>query len=354
MKTRGKDSYYTSKTFADILVDFIDFSKVNIVADVCVGGGILLQAAQKKKNNLTCYGTDISEGVLEELRIHHHDWLLDVCDFLDEESRKASVLNGVLFDLILLNPPFTCKGSIICVVFYKGKEYHVSTAMSFLLYSLLYLKPGGELYAIMPISTIYSQKDKKIWIELFKDYKVMIHHESEREAFGSCAPNVVIISIRRGATITPLFLYPHIDVPMNVEIIRGTKNMHYMLQRPGDRQLIHTTSLQNNKIVEDFHVSKEVMMVKGPGVLIPRVGLPKSDKICLMPSSKKCAISDCVILLKTQSSKQANVLKKLILDDWDSFSSLYKGTGAKYITVERVKFYLGYKGIEKDETAGRD
>lgn len=341
MKTSGRDSYYTSDTFAEVLTSFIDFTKVQTVVDVCVGGGNLLRAAQKRKDGLLCFGTDIRLNVIENLCIEHPDWILGTCDFLNEESRNKTFLNGRSFDLVLLNPPFTCKGSVISVVFYKGDEYHVSTSMSFLINVLRYIKPEGELFAIMPISTIYSQKDRKIWSEVSKDYHVMIHKESEHEFFGECAPNVVIISIRRGKTKERFFIQPQLFVPIKIDVVRGTKNMHYMLQRPGRAQLIHTTSLQRNKIVEDLHVSSDVWRVKGPGVLIPRVGMPRNDKICLLPSSKKCAISDCIILLRTKTTSESKQLMRMILKDWDNFSALYKGTGAKYITIERVKNYLG-------------
>lgn len=341
MKTKGRDSYYTSDAFAEVLTSFVDFKNIQTVADVCVGGGNLLRAAQRRKSGLLCYGTDISPDVIGKLCVKHPDWKLGICDFLDEESRNRTILKGECFDLLLLNPPFTCRGSVISVVLYKGEEYHVSTSMSFLVNVLKYIKPEGVLYAIMPISTIYSQKDRKIWTEVFKDFQVVVHRESEHELFGECAPNVVIISVCRGKTNAPLFIQPQLLVPMEIEVVRGKNNMHYMSQRPGAAQLIHTTSLQKNRIVDNLHVSPDVWRVKGPGVLVPRVGLPRIDKICLMPSNRKCAISDCIILLRTKTVRESKVLKQMILNDWGNFSALYKGTGAKYITIERLKAYLG-------------
>lgn len=343
MKTNNRDSYYTSEAFAEILMSFIDFTNVKTIADACVGGGNLLQAALAKKSNLICYGTDISDEVVTILRKSHPRWILDVCDFLDEQSRMHSFWGRTQFDLMVLNPPFTCRGSVIRAVSYKGEKYHVSTSMSFMVNALSCIKKGGIIYAIMPISTIYSQKDRKIWNEIFREYEVVVHHEAEHEVFGDCAPNVAIISIKRGKTQTPLFSFPHMTVSMKIEVMRGKKNMHYMSQRPGTKQLIHTTSLQRNKIVENLHVSDNVLKVKGPGVLIPRVGLPDPNKICLMPSSKECAISDCIILLKTTCAKDSRVLKNMILNDWKNFRTLYKGTGAKYITIERLKHYLSIK-----------
>ena len=162
MKTNNRDSYYTSDAFAEVLMSFIDFTNVETVADVCVGGGNLLHAVQARKSSVICYGTDINDEVVSTLRQSQPCWILDTCDFLDEESRRNSFLNTECFDLMVLNPPFTCRGSVISVVFYKGDEYHVSTSMSFIVNALSYINSTGIIYAIMPISTIYSQKDRKI------------------------------------------------------------------------------------------------------------------------------------------------------------------------------------------------
>ena len=62
-----------------------------------------------------------------------------------------------------------------------------------------------------------------------------------------------------------------------------------------------------------------------------------------------CAISDCIILLRTKTASESKQLKLLILNDWNNFCALYKGTGAKYVTIERVKKYLGIP-----ENGGRD
>lgn len=65
--------------------------------------------------------------------------------------------------MILLNPPFTCKGSIIEHVNLGEQDFKVSTAMLFLMRALRFLSDNGGLYAIMPISIIYSEKDKQAW-----------------------------------------------------------------------------------------------------------------------------------------------------------------------------------------------
>lgn len=340
MKTKQKDPYYTSEKFADELMEYINFDAVNTVADICVGGGQLLNAALRKKNSLQCYGTDISEGTIKDLASYKPEWKLAICDVLDQESRRATFLAKQKFDLILLNLPFTCKGSVICPVSFRGEEYHVSTAMSFLIAALDLIADDGMLYAIMPIGTIYSHKDEKIWKEIFMSYKVTIHRESERVVFGDKEPNVVVLSVKAGETTTPFYVQPRINIPFDVKPVRGTKNMVYLSKHPGTVQLIHTTSLQKNAIISDYSTSLDALQQTGPGVLIPRVGLPKRDKICIMSSKTKAVISDCVILIQTTSAKQARALKKILLGDWERFSSLYKGTGAKYITMQKLSKYL--------------
>lgn len=343
MKTDALDTFYTSERYANELMNFVDFSSVQTVADICVGGGQLLEAALRKKQTLTCYGTDIDRDVVNVLKKRRPLWNLAICDVLDEEERSKTFLFKNKFDLLVLNPPFTCRGSVVRHIQYKGVVYHVSTAMSFLVSSLDLINDSGAIYAIMPIGTINSQKDSAIWAQLFQSYRVQVHQESERVLFGDREPNVVILSLRKGHTNRPFFEIPCLTLPFEFKLYRGAKNMFLLGKHPGGIQLIHTTSLRENKVSYNLTVSQAFKCVKGPGVLIPRVGLPKKDKICLMMSKQRAVLSDCVILISTKTSKDSRMLKQMLLDDWDNFSCLYKGTGAKYVTIDKLNKYLRYR-----------
>jgi hypothetical protein len=102
--------------------------------------------------------------------------------------------------------------------------------------------------------------------------------------------------------------------------------------------------MRSNKIVDlEYKVGKTISFIEGPALLIHRIGQPSAKKICIISSNEVYALSDCVIGIKSRTIKECQQLKKIIIDHWNDFSNLYKGTGAKYITIERLKYFLGVK-----------
>ena len=61
----------------------------------------------------------------------------------------------------------------------------------------------------------------------------------------------------------------------------------------------------------------------------------------VLNNQKEYVLSDCVALLKTRTMEEAIVVKESILEHWPAFEHLYKGTGARYTTVERLKTAFG-------------
>lgn len=342
-----KDSFYTSTSLAEILISHIDKKKINSVADFCVGGGELLRSAQSRWKNIDVYGTDISSEAILFLKEMHPDWNVEYCDFINEKSRKScKILKDKRFDLILLNPPFTCKGSTIHKASFEDVNYNVSTAMQFLLESIKYLTPNGIIYAILPISVAYSQKDLKIWNNLEEKYNLTIIEERDKQYFKNCyPPNIVIVSLndfskkKKEETRKPFELKVKIE-----KIIRGQLSMNELIiDSNSTKQLIHSTNLRNNQIVDVIHkVNNKNPIISGPGVIIHRVGNPNPSKVCTLKKNEKYVLSDCLIFIKTKTQFDANELKKYIILNWPYFEILYKGTGAKYITISRLSDFLCY------------
>ena len=107
----GPDSYYTPPLLADKLVSFIVSSNISSAVDFCVGDGDLLKAVAKRYGDVELYGTDISDDALTKLSNDCPDWHLGKCDFRKDDSiGEVTFLIKRKFDLIVLNPPFTCKG----------------------------------------------------------------------------------------------------------------------------------------------------------------------------------------------------------------------------------------------------
>lgn len=347
----GPDAFYTPDGLAGKLLSFaVDTPRTAI--DFCVGDGGLLKAAEQRYNDIECFGIDISDEVVDNLAVRQPLWHLGQCDFRDAEAlAKIPFLRGKKFDLIVLNPPFTCRGSTINKVFIGEEEYHVSTAMSFLVGALSYLSDNGGIYAILPVGCVYSQKDRKCWQYLQENYHACVLSEVPKAYFNhKCTPNIVLVYLGRKP-------YPQVeDQIAKLEaqtmvklqgISRGRFSVCEMKKvKVGKKRLpyIHTTNMRNGELV-DVAFTKEGIKesVKGNGVLIPRVCNPNVEKVVVY-DGREAILSDCVILLHTRTKKEAVQLKRYLVKNWGDFKKNYVGTGARYVTIERLKDYFHYQG----------
>ncbi len=336
------DSYYTDSVLADKLVGYIPADiEIHNVVDFCVGGGELLNAALRRYSHLQCTGVDSDLSAIEKLRIDCPHWKLIHEDFLNHEQ-ISNEISDKKFDLILLNPPFSCKGSQIKKCVFDSVEFKTSTSMTFVLNALKYLSKDGIMLCILPISVIYSQKDRVVWDYLKLEYNAHILTEIERYSFKGCAPGIVLVSFNYNYHNKYKKSIASIKFPATITINRGHLSMHKLCKTPhGPLYLVHTTNLSDNQIRNLSHKINTKSIATGPSVLIPRVCNPNISKVAVLYSGERYAISDCIISLQVQSNEDAVKLYKLIIDSWENFKSLYTGTGAKYITVDRLKMYFG-------------
>ena len=347
----GPDSFYTPTPLANKLASYITENSIKTAIDFCIGDGDLLKSVRSRFGDITFYGTDISRLAIEKLEIENSNWILDVCDFRDDDAiKQIPFLNNASFDLIVLNPPFTCKGSIVERIEFEGTVFKVSTAMMFLMKAIRFLSSTGGLYAILPISCVYSQKDRKAWDFLQANYNACVLEEPERYNFGEkCAPNIVLVYLghqiksSNQGTIGKVFRNSNI-----VGIVRGCVRMQKLeySDSPNSLPLIHTTNIQQGELVNLKRILPGTsLLVNGNGVVIPRVCNPNRNKIAVLDGKSTYLLSDCVIVLRTKTKKEANLLRKSILNNWSSFVSIYKGTGAKYTTLERVQGLFGLSKV---------
>ena len=343
----GPDSYYTPSSLADKLVNYILPTQISRAVDFCVGDGNLLKAVIKRYVNAELYGTDISDDALKKLSGDCPNWHLSQCDFkMDESVENVSFLKKGLFDLIVLNPPFTCKGSVVENLVFEGEEYSVSTAMFFLMRALKYMAPNGGLYAILPISCVYSIKDRKAWTYLKEHYNACILEESNKVSFTSkCAPNIALVYVGHyrvnGIEKASTFDFSSLMV---TSIVRGCVRMQNLQYSRSENAvpLIHTTNLRKRKLIGlEYILTGHKVLVDGNGVVIPRVCNPSPDKIVLLEGNTTYALSDCVIVIRTKNKVDAKRIQNSIIDNWSDFVSVYKGTGAQYTTLERLKTLFG-------------
>lgn len=350
-----RDDFYTPTELADKLSSFIIEEGPLSAIDFCVGDGDLLKAVERRFPNLDFFGIDIAEDAISSLRIMHPSWQLAVCDFTDTVAfDNLDILGLRKYDLIVLNPPFTCKGSSVCRIVFEGEAYHVSTAMLFVANAMKYRSENGVLYAILPSSCAYSQKDSLLWQYLEKHYNLQILEEPNRMYWKNCSASIILVSIggkKRRMSKKNNCDFDFSKLPVE-SIIRGHISLHearFVDSRKGFKY-VHTTNLKRNKIINCNHIKIPEnrdesrygpVSFRGPAVLLPRVCNPNSEKVCVYKEKGLFVPSDCIIILRTSKIEDAQYVAQTILGHWDEFRVIYQGTAAKYTTIEAVKKLFG-------------
>ena len=344
-----QDKFYTPDHLADRLIGHIAEEDIKTAADFCVGDGDLLKAVRRRFPVVRCFGVDISEESIESLRKGHKDWTLGACDFMERANvAKLKGIGGKKYDLIVFNPPFTCKGSTLCKIDFDGRAFKCSTALMFLTEALGYLNKRGVLYAILPIGCLCSQKDRELWNYLVDNYRLKVLEKLDRPYWRKCSPNILLVSLMSDLAQptndqVDRFDFTHLPIK---EIVRGTIGMYKVKYSEGreGRKVIHTTNMQENRVKDPRRIrnGKQYSMT-GTVVLIPRVCNPNKGKICIYSSISPFVLSDCVIALKTENVDDAQTVYDALMNHWEDFRLVYNGTGAKYTTMERLNDFFGMK-----------
>jgi hypothetical protein len=268
-------------------------------------------------------------------------------DFLADAHRRRHRPNALdaarRFDVILLNPPFSCRGNVSLEARIDNCAFRTSTAMSFVVRALHWLACTGELLAIVPASCLTSQKDRVIRGHLETNWRMDIVEQARSRDFSGCAVTVAIIRITRrsgpmlGETQKPAELISPVRV---VRIFRGNLSVARAADLSGRVPFVHTTHLRNYTLNSEQKVSGNHRSVTGSAVLIPRVGRPRQDKIALKTTKSRIVISDCVIAIQPPEEADAKAIHELIVKFWPKMLERYSGTCAPYITVEAVEDLL--------------
>ena len=127
-------------------------------------------------------------------------------------------------------------------------------------------------------------------------------------------------------------------------ILRGGVRMQNLKYSKSKKAvpLIHTTNIENGGLVNLKRIMiRQNILVSGSGVVIPRVCNPTPNKVALLDEETFYVLSDCIIVLQTQTRIDAEKLRDGIIEHWSDFVTVYKGTGAQYTTLERLKNLFG-------------
>ena len=335
-----------------------------VVADFAAGEGDLLWTAGEHWPDSRIVAVDIDEVTVQGLRRKYPEWSIGVADFLDSQSRARSrELQSVKgkVDLLLLNPPFSCRGGTKMSLDIAGERVDCSRAMAFVLIGKEYLRDDGEIRAILPAGAVYSQKDAAARAYLNRHADVSFGTQYDRNTFVGCYPQTVLLRAKCGRSTHQQqkqklngSVRPHLLGP--VRIVRGSIQMHSVCKSNGldSVPLLHTTQLTNGFVSKELpRIRRGRSEITGPAVLMPRVGRPSLDKLVFLSGNTRIALSDCILGLTCDSHDDVLRVYERVKRGWSSVSASFGGTGAPYLTLGKLAYALGHMGIsvEKPEKA---
>ncbi len=346
------DRFYTPPGLAALLVGSAKTRKAKLVADFAVGDGALLRAAEDRWSTARLFGSDIDPDALTAVRALASAPGTALHDFLSDEAqpKALSKIRGRC-DVVLLNPPFTCRGSRRYPVTLRGRPLRGSKALAFVARSLEFMAACGEALAIVPASCLTSARDAELLNALRNDYDVQQIGEINRNAFAGCSVSVVIIRIRSRRKLLSL-PSPHSQQAKPVlmkgygaEIMRGSLSVGDARARPGRTPCIHTTDLRDGRLVKSaLSVVPSSRVVEGPVVLLPRVGRPLASKLVLA-TVQEAILTDCVFALRSDPPGQEDRLLRLMKSNWAQLEGAYGGSCAPYLTRDRLQALLLSWGV---------
>lgn len=339
------DKYYTDPGLASMLVNLVpERFKPAVVADFACGEGSLLKAAKEKWKDLEIVANDYCSETVSELKNHH--WSVYNLDFLKTEQVTNSEISKYHqnVDLILLNPPFNQDEVRLLHWNNCTEKIQSSISLSFVYYSMAFLKENGYLVAILPNGCLSSDRDKEAIIFLSKIYQLEVVKDFCDSKFKNVSPRVSIVRLKKARPSFVSLYSSNEHIPGNkVKVIRG--KMHMFKAKHSDDELsyplVHTTDLKNTlvNINENFRVKSENIII-GPALLIPRVGNFSQDKISYLPTGTEIVMSDCLFAVLCSSEIHAKELRASLTNDWKSFKKIYNGTGAVYTTLLKITTYI--------------
>lgn len=348
------NQYYTPENVAINAIELGLSQEPSVCVDSTCGSGNLLSAAETVFNEINCIGIDKDRSIIKTLKRKNPYWTLSSADMLEPRSYKRTVAYSYSSDcdLLLLNPPFSHQNRKCILVEYMETTHKCSVAMAYILHSFNAFRPQHGAIVVVPESVLYSDIDKAARNELSNKYTLKVLKELHCTTFKGTRARATVIRLDPELS--------HNSKSANnmkrervtsVQIVRGGLPVYEMEEFPDGVPFVHTTSFPNlnYEIGKSSGYATELFsrgIIKGHFVLLPRVGLPRRSYLNPHFSSTNVQLSDCVIALSCSTKNGAATVANRLRECSDSLESLYRGTGARYVTVERLGIYLRSIGID--------
>lgn len=341
------DKYYTPSSLVEFMLDKVSIHDVRFIADFTAGDGALLIAARKRYPNSHLIAVDIDENSL--LKIQQN--ISKKVSFFVQDFVSAGFSEYLKFeiDLVLMNPPFSLKVQRkfdeLFALDSNANNFKIYGSLVFVLKALQYLSAAGQLIAILPESILFSERDRVAWEYLQLHHEVVLFDDLPLYSFSNCQPNVICVSIKKRTKISILDSgkseeSQRLDVPF--EIFRGSLSPKKALDAKDSKvHLIHTSNLKNNQLVNVKSIAPgSFRRFTSPCIVLPRVGRFDARKVVFIKGEGSFVLSDCVIAIKPNEGFDIDTLYAILIDNIEFLKLNYHGTGAVYITKDRLHGFL--------------
>lgn len=333
------DAFYTPDWLADQLAACLPDGFAGSVLDPAAGAGSLLAAVERRfGQRVRLLGLDVDERAVRSLQVAQPGWTVSHADMLSPASRSASrawraAKDGVA--AVVLNPPFSYRGNGGPITTYGDFTGRVAPAMRFLVEVLRSLRPTQGVFAILPDGALDAEKHVALWAQIAREFTVRRVRRVDSTSFRGATVSTSLVELAPGSTS----LVPLVQVPAEsprlegcrcVEVIRGRVQVHQLSKIGADEPapFIHTTTLAN---LSGRWLAPARLADDAPLILVTRVG-HWSDPIVL--DVGRAVLSDCLIALRPRARLQVEALRESVAGSSAVFQASYRGTGAKYLTLD--------------------
>ncbi len=348
------DQYYTPESVARRMLEYAALPATpSVCADSTCGNGRLLRAANDVFGGVECVGIDRDRRTITALRRNNPDWLLTVGDLLNRKryGRQFAEFIPPTVDLLVLNPPFSQGNKKSVDITYRGDSFKGSVAMAYLLRSIELFNPTHGAVAIVPESLMYSETDefsRKLLSESFSIQRIADLHSC---TFRGARANAIAVQILPSGDPVVTKQFTSLRKPLRIRLTRGGLPVHIMKRSPRGIPFVHSTEIRkilNGANESDFLLTEDCLKgrIVGWAILIPRVGVAEKGLVQAVNIRLPIQLSDCVIALECKNKLVAQELETRIHESWDDFRDLYKGTGARYVTMSRLSAWLNFKNVD--------
>ena len=351
------DAHYTPSTVAKLLIRAAQDLQPTLIADLAAGNGDLLFEAELQWPEAVFLATDIDTMAVRRLARLRPFWKVGRCDLRNARSRASSrplrsLSNSV--SLMLLNPPFSCRGGSRHAVRTPAGLLQASTALCFLLLASRYVAPLGHIVSVLPANSLHSQKDLDAWRYLRTIYNVIILQNCATGTFPGSTASTMLIRLsprdNHASTSSASTVASRTPSGSPVTVIRGTCPIHRPRHEHGKPPLIHYTDIRDGVVhLNGRRGFGQYRCIPGPAILLPRVGRITPGKLAILKPEQVVMLSDCVIALKPRFPRQVESLRQELLANFAQLQNHFLGTGAPFITLDRLKSFLTTLGVPVNE-----